>query len=133
MEEFPEIIDVGLAMMVTVGAGFASPSPWHSPRFSAGSGRRCGVSGGCGRADRLRSAARPQGICTAICSGHRHLSRIRRITVKVDELPDVIEVGFAVMVTVGAGFGDTVTVARARCVPSGSRSRLRCRWSSLSA
>lgn len=34
-------------------------------------------------------------------------------TVKVDELPVVIEVGFAVMVIVGAGIGVTVTLALA--------------------
>jgi hypothetical protein len=38
------------------------------------------------------------------------------VTVRVDELPDVIEVGFAVIVTVGAA-GVTVTVAAAVAVP----------------
>jgi hypothetical protein len=37
------------------------------------------------------------------------------VTVKVDELPDVIEAGFAVMLTVGAG--DTVTVVLAEAFP----------------
>jgi hypothetical protein len=37
------------------------------------------------------------------------------VTVKVDELPDVIEVGLAVMLTVGAG--DTVTVVPAEALP----------------
>jgi predicted tellurium resistance membrane protein TerC len=39
------------------------------------------------------------------------------VTVNVDELPDVIEVGFAVIVTVGAEFVVTVTVAVAEVVP----------------
>jgi hypothetical protein len=40
-------------------------------------------------------------------------------TVNVDELPDTIEVGFAVMVTVGAGveIAVTVTVAVAEMLP----------------
>lgn len=33
------------------------------------------------------------------------------VTVKVDELPEVIDVGFAVTLTVGAGEAETVTVA----------------------
>jgi hypothetical protein len=39
------------------------------------------------------------------------------VTVKVDELPEVIDVGFAVMVTVGAGFGVTVTIAAVEVLP----------------
>jgi hypothetical protein len=35
----------------------------------------------------------------------------------VDELPDVTEEGFALIVTVGAGFGVTVTVAVVEVVP----------------
>jgi hypothetical protein len=38
-------------------------------------------------------------------------------TVNVAELPETIEVGFAVMLTVGAGFGVTVTVAVADVDP----------------
>jgi hypothetical protein len=38
-------------------------------------------------------------------------------TVKTDELPDGIEVGFAVMLTVGGGFEVTVKVAFAEVVP----------------
>jgi hypothetical protein len=38
-------------------------------------------------------------------------------TVKVDELPEVIEAGLEVIVTVGAGFCVTVTVAGATAVP----------------
>jgi hypothetical protein len=38
-------------------------------------------------------------------------------TVKVDELPEVIEAGLAVMLTVGAGFGVTVTVTVAEVFP----------------
>jgi hypothetical protein len=41
------------------------------------------------------------------------------VTVKVDELPEVIEVGFAVMLTVGAGFAVTVTTAVAEVLPPG--------------
>jgi hypothetical protein len=39
------------------------------------------------------------------------------VTVKVDELPDVIEVGLAVMLTVAAGGAVTVTVAVAVALP----------------
>jgi hypothetical protein len=39
------------------------------------------------------------------------------VTVSVDELPDEIEVGLAVMVTVVAGVGVTVRVAVAEVVP----------------
>jgi hypothetical protein len=39
------------------------------------------------------------------------------VTVKVDELPDVIEAGFAIRVTVGAGFGVTVKVVTAEALP----------------
>jgi phage-related minor tail protein len=38
-------------------------------------------------------------------------------TVKVDELPTVIEVGLAVIATVGAGLAVTVTVAAAEVFP----------------
>jgi hypothetical protein len=38
-------------------------------------------------------------------------------TVKVDELPDAIDVGFAVMLTVGAGLDVTVTVVTAEVLP----------------
>jgi hypothetical protein len=38
-------------------------------------------------------------------------------TVKVDELPDAIDVGFAVMLTVGGGFAPTVKIALAEVVP----------------
>jgi hypothetical protein len=38
-------------------------------------------------------------------------------TVKMDELPDAIEVGFAVMLTVGGGFELTVRVALAEVFP----------------
>lgn len=37
----------------------------------------------------------------------------------MDELPAVTEVGLAVMLTVGAGFGVTVTVAAAEVFPPG--------------
>jgi hypothetical protein len=39
------------------------------------------------------------------------------VAVKVDELPEVIEAGFAVMVIVGAGFGVTVTAVLADVFP----------------
>jgi hypothetical protein len=39
------------------------------------------------------------------------------VTVRVDELPAAIEVGFAVMVTVGAGSAVTVTVAAPEAFP----------------
>jgi hypothetical protein len=39
------------------------------------------------------------------------------VTVKMDELPAVIDVGLAVIVTVGAGLGVTVTVAVAEVFP----------------
>jgi hypothetical protein len=39
------------------------------------------------------------------------------ITVRIDELPDVIEAGLAVMLMLGAGFAVTVTVAVAEAVP----------------
>jgi hypothetical protein len=39
------------------------------------------------------------------------------VTVKVDEFPDMIEVGLDVMLTVGEGFGVTVTVALADALP----------------
>ena len=39
------------------------------------------------------------------------------VAVRVDESPAVIEVGFAVMATVGAGLAVTVTVAVADAVP----------------
>lgn len=41
------------------------------------------------------------------------------VTVRVDELPEVIEAGLAVIVTVGGGFAVTVTVAVAVTVPAG--------------
>jgi len=40
-------------------------------------------------------------------------------TVRVEELPAMMVVGFAVMVTVGGGFVVTVTVADADAVPPG--------------
>jgi hypothetical protein len=40
-------------------------------------------------------------------------------TFRVDELPDVIEVGFAVMLTVGGWFAVTVTVVFAEVFPPG--------------
>jgi predicted tellurium resistance membrane protein TerC len=39
------------------------------------------------------------------------------VTVKVDTFPEIIEVGFAVMLTVGMGFGVTVTVTFAEVLP----------------
>jgi hypothetical protein len=40
------------------------------------------------------------------------------VTVRVDEFPEVIEAGFAVILTVGAGFfGTTVTVMLAETCP----------------
>jgi hypothetical protein len=39
------------------------------------------------------------------------------VTVNVDEFPEVIEVGLAVMLTVGAAAGVTVTVAPAEAFP----------------
>jgi hypothetical protein len=39
------------------------------------------------------------------------------VTVKVDELPEVIEMGLEAIVTVGAGFCATVTVAGDATVP----------------
>jgi hypothetical protein len=39
------------------------------------------------------------------------------VTVKVDELPEVMDVGLAVMPTVGAGFEVTVTVVTAVILP----------------
>lgn len=39
------------------------------------------------------------------------------VTVKVDEPPEVIEVGLAVMLTVGGGFEVTVTVTLAEVFP----------------
>jgi hypothetical protein len=39
------------------------------------------------------------------------------VTVKVDEFPGAIDVGFATIVTVGAGLDVTVTVAVAEMVP----------------
>jgi hypothetical protein len=39
------------------------------------------------------------------------------LTVKTDELPDVMEVGFAMMLTVGGAFAVTVNVALAEVVP----------------
>jgi hypothetical protein len=39
------------------------------------------------------------------------------VTFKVDEAPDVIDCGVAVIVTVGAGFDVTVTIAVAVTVP----------------
>jgi hypothetical protein len=41
------------------------------------------------------------------------------VTVKIDELPAVIDVGFAEIVRVGAGFTVTVTVVAAEIVPPG--------------
>lgn len=40
------------------------------------------------------------------------------LTVKIDELPDVIEAGLAVIVTVGVGFGVTVIVVAAEVFAS---------------
>jgi hypothetical protein len=39
------------------------------------------------------------------------------VTVKVDELPELIEAGFAVMLTLGGGFELTVKVALAEVFP----------------
>jgi hypothetical protein len=39
------------------------------------------------------------------------------VTVKVDELPDVIEAGLALRVTVGGGLGVTVKVAATEALP----------------
>jgi hypothetical protein len=39
------------------------------------------------------------------------------VMVKIDELPAATDVGFAVMFTVGAGFGVTVTVVVAKVLP----------------
>jgi hypothetical protein len=39
------------------------------------------------------------------------------VTVRVDELPETMEPGLAPMVTVGGGFGVTVTVAIAEIFP----------------
>lgn len=41
------------------------------------------------------------------------------VTVNVEEPPDVIEAGLAVMLTVGDGLGTTVTVALAAVFPPG--------------
>jgi hypothetical protein len=41
------------------------------------------------------------------------------VTVNVDVPPELIEVGLAVMVTVGGGFGVTVTVVPADIFPPG--------------
>jgi hypothetical protein len=40
-------------------------------------------------------------------------------TVKVDEFPEITEVGLAIMLTVGAGFAVTVTVELAEAFPPG--------------
>jgi hypothetical protein len=65
VDEPPEVIEVGLAVMLTVGAGggatavrLRSRSRW--PWFRRFQFARCRVSGGRGRADRLRSASRLQ-------------------------------------------------------------------------
>jgi hypothetical protein len=97
---------VGLAVMVTVAAVPRLRS--RAVALPSRSGRGCRVSRGHGRADRLCSASRLQRIRAAIRSGHRHLVALVAVTVKVDELPEVIEVGLAVMLTVGAaatGYG----------------------------
>jgi hypothetical protein len=39
------------------------------------------------------------------------------VTVKIDELPELIEMGFAETVTAGAGFVVTVTIAIAEAFP----------------
>lgn len=41
------------------------------------------------------------------------------VTVKVDELPEITEVGFAEIVTDGLGFAVTVTVTVAEAFPPG--------------
>ena len=63
----------------------------------------------------MRPAAWLQRIAAAIRAGNRHRVALAAVTVNVDDLPDVIEAGLAVMVTVGAGV--TVTVARAEVLP----------------
>jgi hypothetical protein len=39
------------------------------------------------------------------------------VTVRIEELPEMTEAGLAVMLTVGGGFGVTVTVAVADVLP----------------
>jgi hypothetical protein len=39
------------------------------------------------------------------------------VTVRIDELPEATDTGFAAICTVGAGLADTVTVAEAVAVP----------------
>jgi hypothetical protein len=41
------------------------------------------------------------------------------VTVNVDAAPELIEAGLAMMVTVGAGFGETVTAVLAEILPPG--------------
>ena len=62
VDELPVVIDVGLASMVTVGAGGAAVHRnGHGRRgLAAGSGRSCGVGRGHGRADGLGPARRLQ-------------------------------------------------------------------------
>jgi hypothetical protein len=41
------------------------------------------------------------------------------VTVRVDEFPEITDVGLAVILTVGAGFAVTVTVELAEAFPPG--------------
>jgi len=118
VDEFPEAIDAGFAVMVTVGAGFAvtvtvavavivPPGPVAVAVY---------VVVVVGLTDwippfPISVYETPPGAVTVT------LVEFVAVTVNVDEVPEVIDCGDAAIVTVGAGFEVIVTVAVAVTFP----------------
>lgn len=120
VDELPDMIDAGLAMIVTVGAGFAvtvivavadafPPGPFAAAVYVVVAvGFTAWVPPLACSVYELPSV--PVNVtCVAFDAA----------TVRIDELPEVIEAGLAVMLTVGAWFAadDTVTVVVADVLP----------------
>jgi hypothetical protein len=118
VDELPDAMEVGFAVMVTVGAAGGTtvtvalaevvpPAPVAAAVYVV-------VAMGltvCLPPPAWRVYALPSVPLTVTWPA------LAALTIKVDELPDAMEVGFAVMVTVGAAAGTTVTVAVAEVVP----------------
>ena len=120
VDELPDMIEGGLAVIVTVGAGFAvTVIIAVADAFPSGP---IATAVYVVVADGVTACVPP-----LACSVYEVPSvpvtvtcvALVAVTVRIDELPEVIEVGFAVMLTVGAWFAaeDTATVAVADALP----------------
>ena len=118
VDELPDVIEAGSAVMVTVGAGIAvtdtiamaeawPPAPFATAVYVV-------VAAGL-------TACVPPIACRGYVLPSLPVTvtwvEFVAVTVKIAELPEVIDIGFAAMVTAGAGLAMTVTTAVAVAVP----------------